>query len=332
MKIKSSLTLAAAGLSFVSLLSVASATTITENFSANPLKDGWQIFGDTNLFHWDSVNHVLDVTWDSSKPNSYFYHPLGTIMGKGDDFSMAFDLVLKDYAIGVNTNQPATFEVASGFLNYAEATGTNFFRGGYPSEPDLAEFDFFQWDNDFSTNSVDPTFVDSENTFANNENGIIELPTGAVMRVTMNYTAGNQIATLTVTTNGAGLVPPVTVKLTDSTYGAFGDFHLDTFAVESYSDTMAYGSLLAHGTIGNVLITAPPPPVTNLQILLSNRLSQIQFNSRSNWNYVLQTSSNLQAWLPAGASASGTGNLLTLPDAQPLQQQRFYRVSAQRAD
>ena len=98
----------------------------------------------------------------------------------------------------------------------------------------------------------------------------------------------------------------MTVNLTDSTYGAFGDFHLDTFAVESYSDAMAYGSLLAHGTIGNVLITVPPPPVTNLQILLSNRLSQIQFGSRSNWNYVLQTSSNLQAWLPAGAPVSGT--------------------------
>jgi len=31
-------------------------TTITEGFSSNPLQNGWQIFGDTNLFQWDSTN------------------------------------------------------------------------------------------------------------------------------------------------------------------------------------------------------------------------------------------------------------------------------------
>ena len=31
------------------------ATTITEDFSANPLQNGWQIFGDTNLFQWDAT-------------------------------------------------------------------------------------------------------------------------------------------------------------------------------------------------------------------------------------------------------------------------------------
>jgi hypothetical protein len=38
------------------LLGLAAATagraaTITENFSTNPLQDGWQVFGNTNLFH-----------------------------------------------------------------------------------------------------------------------------------------------------------------------------------------------------------------------------------------------------------------------------------------
>ena len=66
----------------------------TENFSADPLQNGWQIFGDTNLFQWDSTNQNLDVTWDSSQTNSYFYNPLGTILAKSDDFSLSFDLQL----------------------------------------------------------------------------------------------------------------------------------------------------------------------------------------------------------------------------------------------
>ena len=81
-------------------------------------------------------NHNLQVTWDSSQPNSYFYHPLGTILGTNDDFSMSFDLFLSDCAIGVNPAAPDSFELASGLMNYSEATSTNFLRGGYsPTQP-----------------------------------------------------------------------------------------------------------------------------------------------------------------------------------------------------
>ena len=128
MKMKLFLAPAIVGLAFVCTLH---AGTLSEDFSHDPALDGWQVFGDTNLFQWDSVNHDLKVTWDSSQSNSYCYHPLGTILGTNDDFSMAFDLVLNDYAIGVNPNQPRTFEVAVGLLNYTEATGAGFQRGGY---------------------------------------------------------------------------------------------------------------------------------------------------------------------------------------------------------
>ena len=130
MKTRSLFALAAAGLF---LLSAVRAATITENFSADPLQNGWQIFGDTNLFRWDPVNRVLDVTWDSSQPNSYFYHPLGTILGTNDDFSLSFDLLLHDCAIGVNPALPDSFELAIGLLNYSEAAATNFLRGSYTS-------------------------------------------------------------------------------------------------------------------------------------------------------------------------------------------------------
>ena len=256
MKMKALFALASVGLT---LLSAARAATITENFSSDPLQNGWRVFGDTNLFRWDPVNQVLDVTWDSSQSNSFFYHPIGTILGTNDDFSMSFDLVLNDYAIGVNPAAPLDFELAAGLLNYAEASSTNFLRGSYEAtQPDLAEFDFFQWDDVApypATNTVWPTFVDSQNDYYWNGDssfGVAELPTNIVMRVTMNYTAADQMCVLTITTNGVVVVAPVVVVLTAPGV-AFGDYHLDAFAVESYSDAESGGSLLAHGTIGNVV-------------------------------------------------------------------------------
>src|SRR6266487_3531166 len=38
------------------LCSAAHATTITENFSNNPLQNGWQVFSDTTMFQWNSAN------------------------------------------------------------------------------------------------------------------------------------------------------------------------------------------------------------------------------------------------------------------------------------
>ncbi len=96
--------LASAGL-FV--LSAAHATTITENFTNNPLQNGWQVFGNTNLFQWNSVNQNLAVSWDSSQTNSYFYHPLGTILARDDDFGVAFDLRLNDFVAGIDPHHPA---------------------------------------------------------------------------------------------------------------------------------------------------------------------------------------------------------------------------------
>jgi len=119
------------------------AAIITEDFTNDPLAHGWRILGDTNLFIWNATSHNLNVTWDSSRPNSYFYLPLRTILNRDDDFSLALDLQLTDFAVGVNSNKPSTFELAFGFLNSTQATTTNFFRGNGFDSPNLVEFDFF---------------------------------------------------------------------------------------------------------------------------------------------------------------------------------------------
>src|SRR5207245_9060872 len=109
----------------------------------NPVGHGWRVFGDTNPFVWNAANQNLNVSWDSSQPNSYFYIPLGTIVNRHDDFSVAFDLELLDIAAGVNPAKPFTFELAAGFLNLVNATQTNFFRANGGASPNRAEFDFF---------------------------------------------------------------------------------------------------------------------------------------------------------------------------------------------
>src|SRR4051812_35962289 len=65
----------------------AQAGTWSEDFSASPQTANWRSSGDTNLFRWNNTSHDLEVTWDSSHSNSFFYHRLGTILTKNDDFS-----------------------------------------------------------------------------------------------------------------------------------------------------------------------------------------------------------------------------------------------------
>ena len=85
------------------------AGTINESFTNNPAAQGWQVFGDTNLFHWNSTNLNLAVTWDSSQTNSYFHIPLGTILDKDDDFSVICDVQFADITGGVNPAKPSSF-------------------------------------------------------------------------------------------------------------------------------------------------------------------------------------------------------------------------------
>ena len=114
---------------FTAAASPGGAAGFQEDFASEPAARGWRVFGEASLFRWSSSNQALDVTWDSSRPNSYFHRPLGTILGKNDDFSLAFDLRLSDIAVAVNSNKTATFELAIGLLNLASATSTNFLRG-----------------------------------------------------------------------------------------------------------------------------------------------------------------------------------------------------------
>jgi hypothetical protein len=299
------------------------ATTITENFSTNPLQDGWQIFGDTNLFQWDSTNQNLDVTWDSSQSNSYFYHPLGTILATDDNFSVEFDLQLSD------ANATGTFELAVGLLNFSDATSTIFSRP-IGSTPNLFEFDYFP-DGGYGP-SIDATLTDMNVSTTNMDDFYfvydnLPLAIGVSYHIILTHVAGEPTISGEVLTNGQ-----IYTTLPNVYAGPITDFRLDTVAVSSYSaagDTFG-DSLLAHGTVDNLVVTLPPPPIQNLTGAFSNGVWQVQFSNQSDWLYTLERTSDFQSWENVSPATPGNPTNLFLQDTNPPADKVFYRVSASR--
>jgi hypothetical protein len=147
--------------------------------------------------------------------------------------------------------------------------------------------------------------------------------------VTMNYTASNQTLHATMTRNGVpfavGAIPDDLLPGT-----SFSDFRLDQLAIINWTDAGADGSLLAHGTVDNFIVTAPPPPVQNLTGALSNNLWQAQFISQSNWLYTLERTTNFISWNDVAFASSVNSTNLSLPDPNAISGQAFYRVRAER--
>lgn len=321
-------------LATVLLLLVRSATaeTFTENFTVDPLAVGWKRFGDTNLFAWNATNQNLEVTWDSSHTNSFFYHPLGNVLAKSDDFSFAFDLFFKDITGGVSSNKTGPFQIVLGFFNFVQATNPAFRRGVTSTTRNLVEFDYFPtgYYPDFGNvkTTISPVLISSNRQFAYNFTVDLPMTTNDWFHVELHYTATNRTLATTMTRNGApfGPINPVTLG------GSFSDFRVDTFSISSFSDVGdPFDSLLAHGIVDNVVITTPPPPVTNLTGDFTNQFWQVQFTSRTNWSYTLERSGDFVSWTTVSSSVTGNGGALGLSETNaPQGSANFYRVNARR--
>ncbi len=332
--------LALAGLSVVS---VSRAITIVEDFSTDPRSNGWQVFGETNLFAWNSTNQNLEVTWDSTQPNSYFYRPLGISLTRYDDLSLEFDLRLSDIASGVEPGKTGPLQIGFGFLNLAEATSTNFMRGAWGGAPDVAEFDYYTSGYyEFSgviypsPASTVPSFIPGTDSFEYAPVFVsvfeTELPANQTVHIRLVYTGANQTAILTLTTNGGSLsqLPPLVLSDPgNSQFAPADNFWVDSFSISSYSSAGdAYDSVLAHGTVGNLAITAQLQPITCLTGGLTNGLWQAQFFARSNWLYTLERSTDLHSWAPACITNAGNEDFMMLQDTDPPSPRGFYRVRA----
>jgi hypothetical protein len=332
--------LALAGLSVVS---ATRAATITEDFSTDPLQRGWQIFGNTNLFRWDSTNHNLAVTWDSTQSNTYFYVNLSNTFSRGDDFGMEFDLVLFDIASGFETNKTGPLQLGFGFLNFAGATSANFMRGAFGYAPDVAEFDYYTsgyyvFGN--QTFPADPTtfpsFISGVNT---NDYAPInlsvydsELPTNQVVHVNLSYSGENQTATLLVTTNGTSLVQLPVLTL-DPGHGWVDsdNIHVDMFSISSYSSAGdPFDSVFARGTVANLTVHTLFKPVSGLTLAptATNGVWQAHFYAHTNWSYTLERTSDLRSWTAASGPLPGADGSMVLLDTNAPPDKAFYRVKA----
>jgi hypothetical protein len=299
---------------FVLSVAFASDTIVKEKFTTDPLQNGWQVFGDTNLFQWDSTNQNLDITWDSSQPNSYFYHPLGATFTKADSFCVLFDLNLTD------ASATGYFELAIGLCNLADSTSTNFSRANGVS-PNLFEFDYFPDGPDSFGPSIDATLVDANDNFYFAYDDSQPLADGVTYRVVLIHRAGESTISGAVYTNGQIFTSLPKIDA----YGA-DDFSLDTLAISSYTTTDdIYGdSLFAHSTVDN-LAFASPLPVGTVNAIAAGA---IQFSSDTNWLYTLEQSADFKTWTPAAPPSFGNGTNLMLQATNLPPDKSFYRVRA----
>ena len=314
------------------------AAVIQETFATDPAERGWSAFGEASLFRWNSINQNLDVTWDSSRTNSFFHLPLGTIVTKADDFSFSFDVCLSDIRLGNTPGKSNEFQIAIGLLNSAGATHSNTFRGAGQHSTygvrNLIEFDYFPdagFGETFAT-----TVVSTNNRIYPAHNFPLRMTAGDTFRITFSYTASNQLLRTTATKNGAAFGMPPNNTMTDVSLAGKNDFRVDSFAVISYSDAIQtgpaafHGSVLAHGSVDNVQVVVPGPPVSDLLLTSVDSAWQAQFISATNWAYSLERSSDLLLWTTTSTAGTGTGAQLSLQDTSPSAATSFYRIRAER--
>lgn len=316
--------------------------TITEDFGTDPLQRGWQVFGDTNLFQWNPVNGNLEVTWDSRRTNSYFHHPLGGVFTRQDDLSLEFDLELADIASGVEPGKTGPLQIGFGFLNHATATSAEFMRGAWGAAPNVAEFDYYPsgyyeggWEVAATTT---PSFISGMNSYHYAPAFLTEyeheLPLHQTVRVRLAYDGLAQTATLTLTTNGVPLcvMPGLALNVaTNSQWTSTDDFRVDMVSISSYSsEGNDYDSVLAHGTVANLAVTASLRAIGRCAGSFgANGAYQAQFFSRSNWLYTLERTTDFERWTPVSATLHGTEGPMTLGDTNPPPAGAFYQVRAE---
>jgi hypothetical protein len=304
------------------------AQTTRENFSTAPAS--WSAFGDATLFQWNSEAGDLEVTWDSSRPNSYFYLPLPVKLTDMDDFEFSFTLRLADIEIGVDPTKPDTFEIAAGLINTTNAFASGLYRGsGINADHgprNTIEWDYFP-DSGFGT-TLGPTVATASNQIAFSDNHPLELSPGIRYLFELSYTATNRTVSSRLGSDGQ---PPSALKELVLP-ASFTNFVMNAFAISSYNDAgqtppQFAGSILAHGTVDDIAITIFHHP--ELRITSNAGGARLSFESETGWSYQLESSVDLRSWHAEGEAMAGTGDPIELSPALD-EGARFLRIEAHR--
>jgi hypothetical protein len=314
------------------LSAVAPPPAIFADFETDPQHQGWNAFGEGSLFRWDPDAGNLHVSWDSSRTNSYFHRPLGITLTRQDDFTLSFDLRLASVAIGVDSAKPFTFQLAVGLIQLATATNRELWRASgvdvLHGPRNLVEFAYFP-DSGFGA-TISPSIISSNTQFASQFDFPIELATDTTFNVLLRYTASDQTLRTSLSRSHADFATIQDVVLP----AEFTDFTVDAVAICSYSDVgqdpRFGGSILAEGTIDNILVQLPPPPLDDLVGFITPEGYHVTFNGQGGWTYTLERSLDLTAWTDGDTHSSIQSGPVMLEDLSPPPARAFYRVGARR--
>jgi hypothetical protein len=291
-----------------------------EDFSANPLGNGWAVHGDESLFKWDADAGTLAVTWDSEKPNSYFHRSLGLTLTEADAFAFAFDIVLDEVKAGHLDGQPYTFEVAVGLMSIESGKADGFSRGTGTDSPNLVEWDYFP-DTGFGA-TISPAIASGMSQFAVGFTFPAELVVGKKYSVRMEYDPAERTLKTFMLENDKAWKTIKTVVLADDFVG----FSVDAFSISSYTAKGSESSLLANGSVDNLAIGVgrSKPRIVN------TRLADGQWTARSfgygTADYLLERSADLREWQSVENGVREDGFYLRLIDENPPVGDGFYRL------
>lgn len=307
-----------------------------EDFTVEPT--GWKEFGDPSLFAWDEPNQVLNVTWDSSKTNSYFYYELPFYLTRNDSFSVRLKLRLSFLEIGTTPGKPYTFPFAFGFINTTNSFSPQFFRGSgiNPSSGprNLVEFAYFP-DSGFGA-TVAPTIATEQNQMYYSHNHPLEMVLEDEFEIEMNFDPSVQTLFTTMTRNGEPFGIPPQNSLAPLVFPeTTSDVVLNAFAISSYNDgaqspPQFAGSILARGTIDQVRLAWPDPPVLNVAIARIASGIELAFQGEIGWTYLVQRSADLGLWSDFKEIQTTATGMIQVTDTTSGTAYTFYRVTARR--
>ena len=291
-----------------------------EDFSSDPLANGWVVHGDESLFKWDAAAGSLAVTWDSEQLNSLFHRPLGLTLTEADTFAFAFDITLDTVKAGHRDGQPYTFEVALGLLNIGSGKAEVFSRVTGTNSPNLIEWDYFP-DTGFGA-TISPVVASAKSQFAAGFTFPAEVTPGEIYSVRMEYDPTVRKLTTVMLENGTAWKAVKTVTLPND----FAGFAVDAFSISNYTAKGSESSLLASGRVDNLAITT----AHSRSRIVNARLADGQWRGKlfglSAEDYVLERSEDLREWQPIGNGVREDAFYLKLIDKNPPVGGGFYRL------
>jgi hypothetical protein len=300
-----------------------------EDFNSDPSPRGWRVSGDASLFQWNPATGDLAVTWDSSKTNSFFYRPLGTVLAETDPFEVGFDVVFSEITAGGSDGAGGTFELAFGLYGTVAAFRTNFLRGAGVNAAngprDVVEFTYFPDTVNGFGDTISPSIWSRSNQ--PNVDFIFPYPllVGVPYRIEMKYDPATRALDTVLVSNA---VPVLTNRVVLS--AASTGFRLDAIGVASYRST-AGDSILAHARMDNFTVVVPDPPLLDLAWTPDG--PELGFLLPMNWTAAIERTVDLSSWERVGetnAVSPGDGTFRHVVDAASPATNAVYRLKLSR--